>query len=302
MIEVILTEGDPPRPLWLDVAAPTDAELEKLAEDYRLHPMMVMDSVQPLHLPKHERVGGVTFMIIRAFDEEAKPTDDSVQALTRKLAFFLGDRFLITIHRKSQAFVKEINEQYKQAGTPVYLQVLLLEILAAAVDTFQKPIEDAESQVHHFQVTILSQQPDPVQWEELFRTQTRLLVIKRLLWHTQSAVQRFVPFSSVNQPIHQDVRERIESLQFFADSLLDDLRNLLTIQLALGAHNTNQVMRILAVFTAFFMPMTFITGIYGMNFSNMPEIGWRYGYLMVWCITIVAAASIYYWFRRKKLL
>jgi magnesium transporter len=302
MIQTVLTEGQPPKPIWLDVSAPTRAELEALARDYKLHATLVADCLEPMHLPKHERSGDVTFMIVRAFDDDARPTDDSVQALTRKVALFLGNRFLVAVHRKDQAFLGALSAKYRDGTSPIYLQVVLLEILAAAVETYQRPLEEAEGQVHAFQVAVLKARADTAHWVEVFRTQTRLLVIKRMLWHTLSAVQQFVPYSSANQPIHQDVRERIDSLLFFADSLLDDLRNLLSVQLALASHETNQVMRVLTVFSVFFMPITFLAGIYGMNFAHMPELGWRLGYPMAWGLMIGSSAVIYLWLRRKRWL
>ncbi len=299
MIQTILSEGDPPKPIWLDASAPTRPELEALARDYHLHPTLVADCLQPMHLPKHQRSSNVTFMIVRAFDGAARATDDSVQALTRKVALFLGDRFLITVHGKEHAFLGEIGEKYREALSPVYLQLVMLEILAAAVETYQAPLEEAEQQVHAFQRAVLKDRADAAHFAAVFLAQTRLLVCKRMLWHMLNAVQQFVPQSSVNQPIQQDVRERIDSLTFFADSLLDDLRNLLTVQLALAAHGTTEVMRVLTVFSVFFLPITAFAGVYGMNFAHMPELSWHFGYPIAWGVMIVSTTAIYFWFRRK---
>lgn len=299
MIRPVLTEGDSAKPLWLDASAPTRAELDALACNYGLHPALVADCLQPLHLPKHERSGNVTFMIVRAFDDAASPTDNSVQALTRKVALFLGHRFLLTVHGKEHAFLETIATKYEGAGGPIYLQLVLLEILAAAVETYQKSLEEAEAQIHAFQVSVLKDRADAAHWSAVFLTQTRLLVSKRMLWHTLNAVQQFVPQSAVNQPIQQDVRERIDSLLFFADSLLDDLSNLLSVQLALASHATADVTRVLTVFSVFFLPITAFAGIYGMNFRHMPELDWRFGYAAAWTVMIATTTAIFVWFRRK---
>jgi magnesium transporter len=238
-------------------------------------------------------------MIVRALDPDAKPTDDTVQALTRKIALFLGDRFLITVHRKDQPALDAVAAKYRGGTGPVYLQVVLLEILAAAVESFQPALDEAEREVHAFETAVLSERGGTAHWGAVFRAQSRLAVIKRLLWHTLSAVQQFVPYSAVNQPIQQDVRERIDNLLFFTDSLLEDLRNLLSVQLALASLRTNDVMRVLTVFSALFMPLTFIVGVYGMNFSHMPELAWRYGYPAVWALMLATIYGVYRWFRRK---
>jgi magnesium transporter len=302
MIEEIRREGNPPRPVWLDVTNPTADELGALAHDYHLHSTLVDDCLEPLHLPKHEQSGDVTFLIVRAFDDDAHTSDTSMQALTRKIAVFLGNRFLITAHLKDQAFLAPIFAKYRYADGPVYLLTVMLEVLEAAVDTYQRPLEDAEIQLHAFEEAILTDQRDRAHWDAIFQTQARLTLIKRMLWHTLSAVQRFVPRSERNLPLCQDLRERIESLLFFADNLLEDLRNLLAVQLSLAANDTNDVMRTLAMYSLFFLPLSFIVGVYGMNFEYIPELHWRYGYVWVWASFAVISFALYRWFRKKRWL
>ena len=302
MINEIRREGQPPKPIWLDVTDPSATELNELAKRYRLHPTLVADCLEPMHLPKHEQSGDVTFLIVRAFDSDAAGDDTSVQGLTHKLAVFLGNRFLITARRRDQAFLEPILQRYRDAPGPVYLLNVMLEVLLAAVDTYAPPLEQAEEQIHAFEAAILTDRRDAAHWDAIFRTQARLTVIKRMLWHTLNAVQRFVPRSERSLPLCQDLREHIESLLFFADSLLEDLRNLLAVQLSLAANDTNDVMRTLAMYSVFFMPLSFIVGVYGMNFEHIPELKWRYGYVAVWIALVVIAVSIWRWFRRKRWL
>lgn len=125
------------------------------------------------------------------------------------------------------------------------------------------------------------------------------MVIKRLLWHAHNTVQKFVPHTESNQPQRQNLTERIDSLQFFADSLMDDLTSLLNIQISLTQNRTNDVMKVLTVFSAFFLPINFIVGVYGMNFHHMPELDWKYGYLFVWGVILSTVSWIYFWFWRR---
>ncbi|MDB4976686.1 MAG: hypothetical protein JWN48_5027 [Myxococcaceae bacterium] len=302
MIDPIRCEGDPPVPIWLDVTDPSAEELGQLADSYRLHPTLVEDCLQPMHLPKHEQSGDVTFLIVRAFDNESPPEDTSVQGLTRNIAVFLGNRFLITAHRRDQTFLLPILRTYRAAEGPIYLLSVMLEVLLAAVETYHQPLEQAENQIHVFEAAILTDRRDTDHWDAVFRTQARLTVIKRMLWHTLNAVQRFVPRSERSLPLCQDLRERIESLLFFADNLLEDLRNLLAVQLSLAANDTNDVMRTLAMYSVFFMPLSFIVGVYGMNFENIPELKWRFGYPTVWIAFVVIAIAIYRSFRKRHWL
>lgn len=299
MMNVVIEDESTGNPLWLDVTNPTGEDLSSLAEHYGLHRKLVEDCMEPAHLPKHEKLGDTTFMIIRAYDEHATPDADTVQAMTRKIAMFLGNRFLITIHREDPAFLAPIRARYRQPSGPVYLQMVLLEVLTAAVETFHTPLEAIEITLHGFEQGLLQSQSAWSGWKEVFRTKSQLMLIKRILWHSLNTVQKFIPFSSANVPLCQDLRERIENLHFFATGLLDDLNSLLNIQMALVSNRTADIMRVLAVFSVFFLPITFIVGVYGMNFQRMPELTWRYGYAGVWVLIILVDAALYLWIRKR---
>lgn len=248
----------------------------------------------PGHLPKHEKIGDATFMIVRAYDEQAEPGADTVPWMTRKIALLLANRFLLTIHRRKVPLLGPILDWYRRPEGPVYLQTALLDVLAAAVETFGAPLDEIESDLHRYEQAVLTGQTGWNSWEDVFRTKSRLMIIKRLLWHTLSTVQKFIPFSSANVPLCQDVRERIESLHFFATGLLDDLNSLLGIQMALASNRTADIMKVLAIFSVVFLPVTFIVGIYGMNFE-MPELTHQYGYPAVWATMIAVSLGIYVW-------
>jgi magnesium transporter len=101
------------------------------------------------------------------------------------------------------------------------------------------------------------------------------------------------------QPVYQDLKENAESYHFWADQLHEDLIALLGIHVTLASHRTNEVMRVLTVFSAFFLPLTFIVGIYGMNFEAMPELRSKYGYPAVLLIMLGVSTAIFIWFRRR---
>jgi magnesium transporter len=112
-------------------------------------------------------------------------------------------------------------------------------------------------------------------------------------------VQKLVPASEPTAPLYQDLRENAESMHFYADELVEDVNNLLSIQLALASHRTNEVVRVLTVFSVFFLPLTFIVGVYGMNFHYMPELRERWGYPAVLVGMGLVTLVIYLWFRRR---
>jgi magnesium transporter len=91
-------------------------------------------------------------------------------------------------------------------------------------------------------------------------------------------------------------------VELYFDQLTDDVNNLLTVYLSVSSQKTNEVMKVLTVFSAFFLPLTFLVGVYGMNFKYMPELEQRLGYPAIWAVMLGIVIGIYIWFRRKQWL
>jgi magnesium transporter len=100
-------------------------------------------------------------------------------------------------------------------------------------------------------------------------------------------------------PFYQDLKDMSDELAFFADELLEDSLRLMDVHLSLSSHRTGEIIRVLTIFSVFFMPLTFIVGIYGMNFKWMPELEHPWGYIGVWALMIGVTAAIGVWFYRK---
>jgi magnesium transporter len=299
MISTVLTSKSGFK--WLDVVQPTTEELTQLAEAHGLHATAVKDCLDPEHLPKYERYGDLTFIIMRAFDEVSDPHAETIQQITRKIAVFFTDKYFITIHRKDQAFFARLREEHLQRakGREVRLSYVLTDLVNAVVSTYEKPLEDAEHTIEQFEDSLFDSSRDNPPLQEIHVLKRRVNLMKRLLWQTMAVIHKMKPPFERNAPLFQDASENAESYHFYADELLEEVNNLLSIHLSMASHKTNEVMRVLTVFSAFFLPLTFIVGVYGMNFEHMPELKSRYGYLAVMLVMFLVSAAIFIWFRRR---
>ena len=304
-------ERSDPRFVWLDVVDPTADELSELVKDFGLHPLSVSDCLDPEHLPKYEAFESHTFVILRAVDEEGERTADTVQALTRKIAVFYGPTFLITIHRKDQPWLTTL-QQRAPAGVPgkpgargAGIQAhLLAQLFNGALDTYQRPLEAIEARLDQFDTKVFEGRDEAgpafrSDLREVHLVKRQVTLCKRLLLRTVDVTQRMVPGTGRATTLFRDVQENAESYHFYADELLDDVNTLLSVQLALAAHRTSEVMRVLTVFSVFFLPLTFIVGVYGMNFAFMPELRHRWGYPGVLAFMALVTLIIYRWFRGR---
>jgi magnesium transporter len=304
-VRTVIESADP-RFIWLDVVQPAPEELADIARRYGLHPTSVEDSLEPEHLPKYERIGEVTFIIVRASDAAAARDCATVQEMTRKVAIFYGKDFLITIHRTEQPFLTVLMEKYRTAVPPPgaekrksFLPRLLIELINGAIETYERPLAEAEIAIDKFEAMVFGEDELGGLLRRIYTEKRRVTQMRRMLSHTLDLVQRLVPASEPTAPLFQDLRENAESMHFWADELVDDVNNLLSIQLAMASHRTGEVVRVLTVFSVFFLPLTFIVGIYGMNFDFMPELRHRWGYPAVMIGMGTVTLAIFLWFRRR---
>jgi magnesium transporter len=309
-VRTVVERADP-RFAWLDVVDPTPEELSELVKDFGLHPLSVSDCLDPEHLPKYEAFENHTFVILRAVDETAERTADTVQALTRKIAVFYGPTFLITIHRKDQPWLTALQQRSpeglpgkpgpRSAGMQAHL---LAALFNGALDTYQRPLETIEARLDEFDTKVFEggNEPGPAfrsDLREVHLVKRQVTLCKRLLLRTVDVTQRMVPSTGRATTLFRDVQENAESFHFYADELLDDVNTLLSVQLALASHRTSEVMRVLTVFSVFFLPLTFIVGVYGMNFAFMPELRHRWGYPGVLAMMGLVTLLIYRWFHGR---
>ncbi|MET3034085.1 CorA family divalent cation transporter [Flavobacterium johnsoniae] len=137
--------------------------------------------------------------------------------------------------------------------------------------------------------------------EDIYYLKKRAGLYKKLLLLSNEVVNS-IKADTEERPLHQDVRDLHTKLVLLYDQVQEDANNLLNIYLSLSARKTNDVMKLLTVFSVFFMPLTFIVGIYGMNFKFMPELESPLGYPLTIIAMFVVSVLIFFWFKRKKWL
>jgi magnesium transporter len=303
VLQTVYQSADPPF-VWLDLVEPAREDLEQVARQYGLPGTAVQDCLDPEHLPKFERFDGTTFTILRAYDERCPAEADTVQALTRKVAVFWGGDFLLTIHRKEQPYLNAVMAAWRERAHGAedaagLAAELLADVANAVVLSYEVPLVNAEARIDAFESELLRDHDVGVTLREMYRIKRRVTLAKRLLWRTLSITTRLVLPGVRQGSLMQDLRENAESMHFYADELLEDVTNLLNMQLAVAAHRTNEVVQVLTIFSAFFLPLTFIVGVYGMNFEHMPELPRPWGYPAVWLVMIAVSGAIWAWFRRR---
>ncbi|MBC7567777.1 MAG: magnesium transporter CorA [Pedobacter sp.] len=285
---------------WIDLVNPDAAELLKLAEKYKLHPALVNDCMQPDHLPKYERMQDYAFIIFRIHIENDLPEADSIQELTNKIAVFVSDKFIITIHRRKQVLFDGLLDQMRAKGCKNSRELLNLLILAC-LNTYEKPLNKISNSVDYFEEIVFLRPKKIPLLKGLYYIKRKIDLLRRMLILSFEIIDSIDSAEEGNVNT-RDTRDQYVKFQNMFDALSENIHQLLNIYFSASSQRTNETMRVLTIFSVFFMPLTFIVGIYGMNFNYMPELGWKLGYPGVMGLMAIVTFLIYIWFKRKRWL
>ncbi len=285
---------------WIDIFNPTADELNSVSEEYGLHNNAVQDSLQPEHLPKFEWIDETIFIIVRVFDPRSQHDADSIQEISNKVALFVGKNFIITIHRFEQPFLDEIRTKFFSNGACAEPNDLLIKILYQSFHSFVRTSEALETELDHLETLIVLKNQTQTVLRKLYHLKRRAAVCMRIIRLSKPIVENLDKRTPA--PVLQDLREFVLSLETSYDQMIDNASNLLNLYISISSQRTNEVVRVLTLFSVFFLPLTFIVGVYGMNFEFMPEIHSPLGYPFVIVAMVAITLAIFTWFKKKHWL
>ena len=280
---------------WIDIENPNKNDLEKITSQYHLNYYLIKDSLERGHLPKYEKTYKIDFFIFRAYTSNVSLNIDEVGEMSNKIAFFILEENLLTIHRTHFNFLNIHEEKH------IKVQELFLRIVGSMVETFSKPTQDLSSKISQIEKTIFLKDYRKILLEELYFIKSQSRILKKVLHITQNVVEQVSEkFNQFHQ--YQDIKDQLLNLLTINEESVENSNPLMTTYLSISDQKNNEVVRLLTIFSAFFLPLTFIAGVYGMNFDLIPELRWKYGYLFSLLLMLLVVILIYLWFRRKKIL
>lgn len=285
---------------WLDITAPSRDELIEISKRYNLNNHHVDDCLEPDHLPKFEEGDDFNFIILRRV--VSKDADGStVQDLTTKIAIFYNEKTIVTIHRLPHPDIQEVCEQQIQTGKITSVNQLLLKVIAKVQQRYTEFSAHLNGQIEAFETGLFIRKTALASIESLYMLKRRTGLCRKLLLLTGEVVSAIRHRQKKSNEL-QDIGDNQVKLQLFYDQLSEDSQNLVSTYMSYSTQKTNEVMKVLTLFSAYFLPLTFIVGIYGMNFDNMPELRYRYGYPIIMGLMLLIFLLIFFWFKRRKWL
>jgi len=285
---------------WIDVIAPDRPTLHSLMTELGIPASIAEDCLDPRALPKYERHGSVAFMILRAHVDPVPDSAASTYELTQPLMIFSGSTFVVTVHRWDHSALARLRREYEETGPALeYPAFVILEaVIQQVMLTYQAPLDRLAADLERVEDSLLGPRLTERALEAVFIRKRRASALAWMLLRIREVLLRVHAPSEGTAGLLQALREDADALHFRARELVEYTDNLMNLQIGIASHRTNEVMRVLTVMSVVFMPLTFIVGLYGMNF-DAPEFHWRHGYLMVWLILVGLFIGVVRWFRRR---
>lgn len=292
---------------WLNISNPSREDLLKIAEEYKIDPLVVEQSLDPGHLPSLQVFDDKYFLILRSYDERSAPDALDVRSMTRKVAAFWGDGFLVTIQRAESTWVTKLYSNWEKNSTrgPEKLAQLLFELVEEGIYTYEAPIDEAGLEIEKLEERIFQgNRTGRVKSDEILETaywaKKRAALFKRLLRLTRDLLPGISKIGHANSPLVQTLKEEADRLFYYADDLVETSSDLVQLSISITTNRTNEIVRVLTIISLFLMPLNLITGIYGMNFEFMPELKHSLGYPAVLFLMIGIELAIYFFLKKRK--
>ena len=301
----LLTDREVPFNYWLNIHGLHDVELiQQLATDINLDRLTIRHILDTTQRPKVEEYEGYLFFNVRSI-----LLDDEDELDVEQLSFILGPDIVISFQEKISDHFDDVRDKIREGIGFVRKRsadYLLIQLLDAILDNFFETIEDINEDIAELENEIY-QNPKNDTLLSLEKSKKRADLIKKALSPLMEALHyilnsRTSYFKDTNHKYLNDLSMSCANALEEVDSTARSLESLANIYYASLSQKMNETMKVLTTVATIFIPLTFIAGIYGMNFEHMPELHYKYGYQMVWGLMLSIFIGMVIYFKKKKWL
>jgi magnesium transporter len=289
--------------VWVALKDPEPHELTSLQAEFGLHELAVEDAQKGHQRPKIDEYGSSLFVVLHLVE----PAGDDL--LTGEVAIFVGPQYVISVRRDAQLGFTEVRRRCEQE--PELLQhgpaYVLYALMDTVVDRYFPVLDALTEEIEGIEERIFAGQTTRVQIEELYLLKRKLMTLDHAtvpLLEVAGKLHggRVPPICSGLHDYFRDVYDHLLRLKQSIDSLRDMVATAISVNLSLITLQENEVTKRLAAYAALVAVPTMVAGIYGMNFSNMPELKWAYGYPVTVATMVVINLYLIYRFRKARWL
>jgi magnesium transporter len=296
--------------VWVNVVGLGDADvIRDLGKLFNLHPLALEDVVHAHQRSKVDAYDSSLYIVVREV-EQAEPFE------TDQVSLFLSDGFVLTFQERPRDNFDAIRNQLKQAGSFLrqncHADYLAYRLIDAVVDGYFPVLERIGDQLDELDEQVANH-PSPAVFTKVHQLRGDLLLLRRAVWPHREAVNQLIRDPNPRIGDHtrtylRDVYDHTTQLIDLAETYREICSDMRDFYMSSVGVRMNEIMKVLTIIATIFMPLSFIAGIWGMNFNteasplNMPELNWYYGYPMALGVMIAVAAMMMYFFYRRRWL
>lgn len=290
---------------WIDVEVVDANIVEQISDYFKLHNMVVEDILLQDHLPKFEIFENHFFFTLHMLHLNT----DKATIEEEQLSMVLGDNFVLSFQSgvEGDVFDGVITDLKLGKGTirKEKADYLFYRLLDAVIEGYFSILEVLREHMEDLEEEILSsREPSEEIVGEILTLRKKITTIRKftvplkdIVSKLKTANSRFINPNTITY--FQDVSDQLFTLNTNFETFREMLKDLMELYLSNLSHNMNRVMKTLTIVATIFIPLTFIAGVYGMNFNNMPELRWKYGYFIIWALMLLLGAGMV-WYMKKK--
>ena len=289
---------------WINIDGIHEVEtIEKMGQFFNLHPLLLEDIMNTDQRPKMEAYDDYLFIVLKMFFYDKKEES----AITEQISIVLGTDYVISFQERESNIFAPVLERLKNGKWrirkmgPDYLVYSLIDVI---IDNYFLILEELGERVDNLEVQLVTS-PQTETLKSIQTLKREMIFLRRSVWPLREVISSMERGDSpliqsstyvYLRDIYDHTIQAIDTIETYRDML----SGMLDIYLSSVSNKLNEVMRVLTVIATIFIPLTFIVGVYGMNFELMPELKWRWGYPSVVGLMLVISLLMLYYFKRKK--
>ena len=288
---------------WINIDGLQNTQLmEELGKIYGLHPLVLEDILNTTQRPKMEDYCDYLYIVLRNFGDQKNSA-----LISEQISIILGKNFVLSFCEKESALFDPVRDRLRNNKGRIrklgadYLTHALIDNI---VDNYFLVLENIEEKIELLEDELVKRTA-PLIIQGIHALKRDLILLRKSLWPLREAISSLersdsTLISETANVYFKDIYDHIIAIVDTVETSRDMLSGMLDIYLSSVSNKLNEVMKVLTIIATLFMPLTFLAGVYGMNFKYMPELEWHWGYFGVLIAMAIIALFMLYYFKRKK--
>ncbi len=303
-IENCFPPSEKPSNTWINIDGLHEIKvIDYIGNKLKIHPLLMEDILNTTHRPKWEEYADYIFIVLKLVEFKSELNE----VRTDQVSIILGERMVFTFQEMERNTFEPIILRLQNSVGRIrkmgadYLVYSLMDLI---IDSYFNTLEKIAEKIESLEEEIMSR-PKEQTLKKIHKLKREMIYLRKSIWPVREIISKFQRSDSklikpatlvFSGDLYDHIIQIIETLDIFRDLLI----GMHDTYLSTNSNRLNEIMKILTIISTIFIPLTFIVGVYGMNFHYMPELGWHYGYFITWGIMLILFIMMFLFFKRKK--